>query len=44
MEPKGEKTLDEVRQQLKDQVKQCLDNLEKLKNFPKEVLKNYIDK
>lgn len=32
MEPKGEKTLAEVRQQLKDQLKHCLDNLDKLKN------------
>lgn len=32
MEPKGEKTLDEVRQQLKEQVKQCFDYLDKLKN------------
>lgn len=32
MEPKSDKTLHEVRQQLKDQVKQCLYNLDKLKN------------
>lgn len=32
MEPKAEKTPDEVRMQLKNQVKQCLDNLEKLRN------------
>ncbi len=32
MEPKSEKTLELVRQQLKEQVQQCLDNLEKLKN------------
>lgn len=32
MEPKGEKTLAEVRQQIKDQVLQCLDTLETLKN------------
>ena len=32
MEPKAEKTLVQVRQQLKDQVKQCFDNLDKLKN------------
>ncbi len=32
MEPKAEKTLVQVRQQLKDQVRQCLDNLDKLKN------------
>jgi hypothetical protein len=32
MEPKSEKTLQEVRQQLKDQLKQCLDNLDRLKN------------
>jgi hypothetical protein len=32
MEPKAEKTLHEVRQQLKEQVGQCLENLDKLKN------------
>jgi len=32
MEPKAEKTPDEVRRQLKNQLKQCLDNLDKLKN------------
>lgn len=32
MEPKAEKTLHQVRQQLKDQVKQCMDTLDKLKN------------
>jgi uncharacterized protein YrzB (UPF0473 family) len=32
MEPKADKTLVQVRQQLKDQVKQCFDNLDKLKN------------
>lgn len=32
MEPKAEKTVVQVRQQLKKQVTQCLDNLEKLKN------------
>lgn len=32
MEPKGESTQDEVRAQLKAQVKQCIDNLDKLKN------------
>jgi hypothetical protein len=32
MEPKGEKSLQEVRQQLKDQLKQCLDFLDTLKN------------
>ncbi len=32
MEPKAEKTLDQVRQQLKDQVQICLDNLDKLRN------------
>jgi hypothetical protein len=32
MEPKAEKTLVQVRQQLKEQVKQCFDNLDKLKN------------
>jgi hypothetical protein len=32
MEPKGEKTLIEVRQQLKDQLNQCLLSLEMLKN------------
>jgi uncharacterized damage-inducible protein DinB len=30
MEPKGEKTLEQVRQQLKDQLKQCITALEKL--------------
>ncbi len=32
MEPKGEKTLNEVRQQLKEQLQQCFECLEKLKN------------
>jgi hypothetical protein len=32
MEPKGEKTLNEVRIQLKEQLGQCIDCLEKLKN------------
>jgi hypothetical protein len=32
MEPKGEKSLAEVRQQLKEQLKACMDYLEKLKN------------
>lgn len=32
MEPKADKTLVEVRQQLKNQVRECLDNLERLKN------------
>lgn len=32
MEPKGEKSLQEVRQQLKDQLNQCLDYLDTLKN------------
>jgi uncharacterized damage-inducible protein DinB len=32
MEPKAEKTLEQVRQQLKAQVQQCLDNLDRLKN------------
>ena len=32
MEPKAEKSLVQVRQQLKEQVQQCLDNLDKLKN------------
>jgi len=32
MDPKGEKPLEQVRQQIKDQLKQCLDALEKLPN------------
>lgn len=32
MEPRGEKTVEEVRQQLKDQVQQCFDCLDQLKN------------
>lgn len=32
MEPKAEKSLVEVRQQLKDQVKQCFESLDRLKN------------
>lgn len=32
MEPKADKTSEQVRQQLKDQVQQCFSNLDKLKN------------
>jgi DinB superfamily len=32
MEPKGDKTIDEIHNQLKEQVSQCLNNLDRLKN------------